>query len=200
VTSVLAKWIGIPKHFLRPRERTPWSLPAPSAPATPCAQRRAGAPPQRPGGAQRCMALADAGQAWSASLYGMNANGFMRPINSITTSTRCATFNRQLAHQIVMALSLQTHDDGNTALYASLHLYLKILSQLPWSRLHDQRVWGQILADAKDRLSLISSNIASIQQKTAMINSSRGITSSGCEVSFTHKRRYINGLCPVKPS
>jgi hypothetical protein len=63
VTSVLAKWIGIPKHFLRPRERTPWSLPAPSAPATPCAQRRAGAPPQRPGGAQRCVAVADAGQA-----------------------------------------------------------------------------------------------------------------------------------------
>jgi len=28
--------IGIPKHFLRPRERTPWSPLAPSSPATPC--------------------------------------------------------------------------------------------------------------------------------------------------------------------
>jgi hypothetical protein len=27
-------WIGIPKHFLYPRERTPWSLPAPAAPGT----------------------------------------------------------------------------------------------------------------------------------------------------------------------
>jgi hypothetical protein len=50
-----AQRIGIPKHFLRPRERTPWSPPAPSSPAT---------PPERPG-ARRCTALRGLGWCWT---------------------------------------------------------------------------------------------------------------------------------------
>ena len=48
-------WIGIPKHFLRPRERPPWSPPAPLSPAT---------PPERPG-ARRCTALRGLGWCWT---------------------------------------------------------------------------------------------------------------------------------------
>ncbi len=63
--------IGIPKPFLRPRERIPWSPPAFSPPATlrhgdSRAPRTAREPRRNapaPGGARRCVAVAGAGQA-----------------------------------------------------------------------------------------------------------------------------------------
>src|SRR5262245_17028456 len=66
-------WIGIPKHILRPRERTPWSLPAASAPATLCAPAPCGSPAAVPGGPRRC--VAGAGQAPQAG--GGSASGVL---------------------------------------------------------------------------------------------------------------------------
>src|SRR5262249_40627518 len=67
--------IGIPKHFLRPRERPSWSPPAPAPPATPrrgysrapsaAREPRRNAP--APDGARRCTVLRGFGWCWTGA-------------------------------------------------------------------------------------------------------------------------------------